>query len=229
MLGDNLLTLIDREVSFMLIRQMEPGVDGVFCYLVACETSREAVIIDPCGKEAELLAVIDDLQLKPVFIVNTHCHPDHTCGNAAVREATGALIVRHEADETLLEDPGAKKYFNRLGFPPSPPADRLVRDGDRLVFGALTLQVIHTPGHSPGSICLYAEGNLFTGDSLFVGAAGRVDVPGGDFATLIDSLTSKIAVLPDDTVIWPGHDYGDTLTSTIGREKKENPYLGGEW
>jgi glyoxylase-like metal-dependent hydrolase (beta-lactamase superfamily II) len=89
--------------------------------------------------------------------------------------------------------------------------------------------IIHTPGHSPGSICIYVENNLFTGDSLFVGAAGRVDVPGGDFTTLIESLADKIAVLPNDTIIWPGHDYGDTKTSTVGREKQENPYLGGEW
>jgi len=213
----------------MIIKQLQLGVDGVFCYLLACETSRKAVIIDPCGGENELLAILDELQVKPLFIVNTHCHPDHTCGNEIIGSATGASIIRHKADEILLQDPEAKEYFNRQGFPASPPADKLVQDGDRLVFGNYTLHIIHTPGHSPGSICLYGEGNLFTGDSLFVGAAGRVDVPGGDFTTLIDSLASKIAVLPEDTVVWPGHDYGDTVTSTIGREKKENPYLGGEW
>ena len=213
----------------MLIKQLQLGLDRVFCYLLACESSREAVIIDPCGNENELLALIDELQVKPLFIVNTHCHPDHTCGNEIIRNTTGASIIRHKADELLLQDPEAKKYFNRQGFPPSPPADQLVQDGDLLVFGKYTLHIIHTPGHSPGSICLYGDGNLFTGDSLFVGAAGRVDVPGGDFTTLIDSLVGKIAVLPENTLVWPGHDYGDTVTSTIGREKKENPYLGGNW
>jgi hydroxyacylglutathione hydrolase len=213
----------------MIIKQLKLGVDEVFCYLLACEKSREAVIIDPCGDEDEILSTINELQVKTLFIVNTHCHPDHTCGNAIIRGATGAPIMRHKADEQLLQDPEAKEYFNRQGFSPTPPAEGLVQDGDRLVFGNYTLHVIHTPGHSPGSICLYCDGNLFTGDSLFVGAAGRVDVPGGDFTTLINSLTVKIAVLPDDTVVWPGHDYGDTVTSSIGREKRENPYLGGEW
>jgi len=213
----------------MIIKQLQLGVEGVFCYLLACEESREAVIIDPCGDEDKLLSIIDELQVKILFIVNTHCHPDHTCGNAIIKGATGAPIIMHKADEQLLQNPAAKEYFKRQGFSPAPPAEGLVQDGDQLVFGNYTLHVIHTPGHSPGSICLYCDGNLFTGDSLFVGAAGRVDVPGGDFATLINSLAVKIAVLPDDTVVWPGHDYGDTVTSTIGREKRENPYLGGEW
>jgi hydroxyacylglutathione hydrolase len=213
----------------MLIKQLELGADKVFSYILACEATRQAVIIDPCGDEEQLLAAIQKLQLQPLFIVNTHCHPDHTCGNQIIREATGASIVRHEADELLLQDPEAKEYFNRQGFPPSPPADKIVKDGDRLEFGKYILKIIHTPGHSPGSICLSVDNNLFTGDSLFVGAAGRVDVPGGDFTTLVESLAAKIAVLPDETIIWPGHDYGDAKTSTVGREKKENPYLGGEW
>lgn len=213
----------------MIIRQLQLGADKVFCYILACENSGEAIIIDPCGDDAEVLASIREMRLKPLFIVNTHCHPDHTCGNRAVKEVTGAEIVMHEADERLLQEQSAKEYFNRQDFLPSPPTDRVVKDGDQLAFGRYTLNIIHTPGHSPGSICLYTDGNLFTGDSLFVGAAGRVDLPGGDFATLIESLENKIAALPDDTVIWPGHDYGDSITSTIGREKKENPYLGGEW
>jgi len=213
----------------MIIKQLELGVYRVFCYLLACEETRQAIVIDPCGDEEKLLSVIQELHLEPQFIINTHCHPDHTCGNQTVKDATGAAIVRHKADEHLLSDPAAQEYFNRQGFAPSPPADKIVTDGDRLEFGKYSLLIIHTPGHSPGSICIYAENNLFTGDSLFVGAAGRVDVPGGDFKTLLHSLADKIASLPDETVIWPGHDYGDSKTSTIGREKNENPYLGGEW
>jgi len=213
----------------MLIKQMELGADKVFCYILACEETRESVIIDPCGDEDELLAAIRELDLTPLFIINTHCHPDHTCGNEVIKDATGASIVRHEADELLLHDPVAGEYFSRQGFSPSPPADIIVKDGDCLAFGRYMLNIIHTPGHSPGSICIYVDNNLFTGDSLFVGAAGRVDVPGGDFSTLIASLADRIAVLPDTTVIWPGHDYGDSKTSTVGREKRENPYLGGEW
>jgi hydroxyacylglutathione hydrolase len=213
----------------VLIKQLESGKDKVFCYLLACEETGEAAVIDPCGDEDQLLTLLEELHLNPLFIVNTHCHPDHTCGNAVVKAATGAAIVRHEADELLLQDPEASEYFARQGFPSSPPADRLVKDGDQLNIGKYSLHIIHTPGHSPGSICIRAGDNLFTGDSLFVGAAGRVDVPGGDFITLIHSLAEKISVLPDETKIWPGHNYGDTRTSTVSREKKENPYLGGEW
>ena len=213
----------------MILKQLEIGADKVFCYILACEKTREAVIIDPCGDEDQLLAEIQKHALNIRLIINTHCHPDHTCGNKIIKDATGASIVRHQADEFLLQDPEAKEYFNRLGFPSSPSADKIVKDGDRLKFGKYTLNIIHTPGHSPGSICIYIGNNLFTGDSLFVGAAGRVDVPGGAFITLIESLADKIAVLPDETIIWPGHDYGDSKTTTVGREKKENPYLGGEW
>jgi glyoxylase-like metal-dependent hydrolase (beta-lactamase superfamily II) len=213
----------------MIIKQLMLGEDQVFCYILACEKSREAIIVDPCGEEDKLLLNINELQLQPVYIVNTHCHPDHTCGNAFIKESTGAEIVMHEADIALLTDPDAAEYFNRHGFTQSPPADLPVRDGDVLYFGNCRVEIIHTPGHSPGSICLYANGNLFTGDSLFVGAAGRVDVPGGDFNTLIDALSDKLAVLPEDTVIWPGHDYGESKTSTIGREKQGNPYMGGKW
>ena len=213
----------------MIIKQIMLGEDQVFCYILACERSGKAIIIDPCGEEDKLLAIIRELQLQPVYIVNTHCHPDHTCGNAITKEATGAEIVMHEADIALLADPDAAEYFNRHGFAPSPAADIPVGDGDILNFGDCQAEIIHTPGHSPGSICLYTDGNLFTGDSLFVGAAGRVDVPGGDFNTLIESLSNKLATLPDETVIWPGHDYGESKTSTIGREKQENPYMGGEW
>ena len=213
----------------MILKQLQLGADEVFCYILACEETRESVIIDPCGDDAKVFSLIEDMQLKPLYIVNTHCHPDHTCGNRAVKEATAAEIVMHEADVHLLQDQSAKEYFARQGFSPSPPVDRVVHDGDELIFGKHSIKIIHTPGHSPGSICLYTDGNLFTGDSLFVGAAGRVDVPGGDFATLIESLAEKIAVLPDETRIWPGHDYGDSITTTKKKKKKENPYLGGEW
>jgi glyoxylase-like metal-dependent hydrolase (beta-lactamase superfamily II) len=175
----------------MLIRQLELGADKVFCYILACEESGEAVVIDPCGEEEKLLAAIDELQLKPLFIINTHCHPDHTCGNEVIKEATGASIVRHAADELLLQEPGAKEYFARHGFPSSPPADMIVKGGERLTFGKYALSIIHTPGHSPGSICIYVDNNLFTGDSLFVGAAGRVDVPGG-----VNPLPPKLPFCP---------------------------------
>lgn len=212
----------------MIIKQVQVGPDKVFCYILGCEKTHEAVIIDPGGEDERLLAIIDELQLKLRYIINTHGHPDHTAGNEKLKKATGAEIVMHGDEQAFLHDSEAGEFFKRMG-PLSPEADMLVKDGAVLPFGEYILKVIHTPGHTPGSICLYTSGNLFTGDSLFVGAAGRVDLPGGDFQILTTSLENKIATLPDETVIWPGHDYGDTITSTIGREKKENPFLGGEW
>ena len=113
----------------------------------------------------------------------------------------------------------------QMGFAPSPPADVEVSDGDTIPFGKETLTVIHTPGHTPGGICLFTDGNLFTGDTLFVGAVGRTDFPGGSMETLLRSIGEKILSLPDDTVIWPGHDYGSRPSSTVGDEKRHNPYI----
>ena len=214
----------------MIIEQLAVGPEQVFCYILGCEATGKGAVIDPGGDEEIVLTRIRALSLTISSIINTHCHPDHTAGNQFIKERTGAPVVMHRLDAKMLCDPEARRFFKELGYPgePSPP-DQLVEDGDILTMGAYSLKVIHTPGHTPGSICIYCDGNLFTGDSLFVGAAGRVDVPGGDFMTLMRSLEEKIATLPDETMVWPGHDYGDSLFTTIGTEKKSNPYLGGEW
>ncbi len=213
----------------MQITQLTTGTMQVFCYLIGCPASRHAAVIDPGGDEEKILAIAAAAGMTIRWIVNTHGHPDHTLGNARLREATGAAIVMHVDDARWITTPEAGAAFASMGLPFSPPPDRTVTDGEVLPLGEFGLTVLHTPGHSPGSICLLAPGNLFTGDSLFVGAAGRVDLPGGSFETLMASLAAKLLPLPDDTVIWPGHDYGDTPTSTIGIEKQQNPYLGGEW
>ncbi len=213
----------------MIIKQVVTGLLEVFCYILGCEETREAVIIDPGGDEEQLLDLVNGMNLTVKYIINTHNHPDHVCGNARIKQATGAQVVMHEDDHKFFNKTEPSAWSGQFGFPRPPPPDRLVRDNDIIHFGRHELTVIHTPGHSPGSICLLGEGNLFTGDSLFVGAAGRVDIPGGDFNTQMNSLAEKIVPLPEETIVWPGHDYGDTPTSSIGREKRENPYLGGEW
>jgi len=215
----------------MLVRQYIVGHMKECTYLLVCEESGQAVVVDPGGDGDELLRFIRERHLRVAHIVITHNHPDHTRGNRRIVAATGAEVVMHRADRDLLAGEAAVAFFRRLDFPSSdaPPPDRLAEHGDTIVFGNLAIEVIHTPGHSPGSICLLGAGHLFTGDSLFVGAAGRVDLPGGDFRTLMDSLEKRLAPLPDETTVWPGHDYGDTRSSTIGREKRENPYLGGQW
>jgi hydroxyacylglutathione hydrolase len=209
----------------MIIKQMPVGQMAVFGYIVGCEETLECVLIDPAGSEEQVLRVLSRKKLQPRYIINTHGHPDHTCGNQWIQEKTGAKIVMHEADAGLFDTPAARVMARQMGFRPSPPVDWQVRDGDLISFGRETLRVIHTPGHTPGGICLYGRGNLFTGDTLFVGAAGRTDLPGGSLEILLHSFREKIRTLPDDTVIRPGHDYGDRPTSTIGREKQTNPYF----
>ena len=130
----------------------------------------------------------------------------------------------HEKDAADVAGFMNKAFSMSLGKRPSPKPELVVRDGDVISFGRTGLKVIHTPGHTRGSMCLYGEGNLFTGDTLFVGAVGRTDLKGGSLDVLLESL-KKLIELPPETVVWPGHDYGDTPTSTIAREKKTNPYI----
>ncbi len=132
----------------------------------------------------------------------------------------------HEADDKFFNDPAVRETSSQeLGLPPPDPVDIKLKDGDVLQVGMLNIDVIHTPGHTPGSVCYLVEGNLFTGDTLFVGAAGRTDLIGGSLNTLIESIEEKLIVLPKQTVVWPGHDYGESPSSTIGREMEENPYI----
>jgi hydroxyacylglutathione hydrolase len=197
----------------------------VITYLVACEDSGEALLIDPGGPSDELTAKLREEGWRLAWVVNTHGHADHTAGNDHWVEATGARIVIHRLDWEFFRTPAMQAAARAEGFPPLTRADVLVDDGDQIPLGACPALVIHTPGHTPGGICLAFPGHLFTGDTLFVSAAGRTDLPGGSLDRLIASLEEKIMPLPDDTRIWPGHDYGETPTSTLGEEKLNNPYL----
>ena len=188
----------------MIIRQLEVGMMDNFCYLVGCETSRQAVVIDPGADVDTILAAAADEGLTITKIVNTHAHGDHTAGNAALRAQTGARIMIHTDDAS--------------GYP---AADDFLSDEDTIQFGSVRMRVIHTPGHTPGGICLYADGNLFTGDTLFVGDSGRTDLPGSDRPTLGASIR-RLMKLPEDTIVWPGHDYGPSPSSTLGWEKRHN-------
>ena len=209
----------------MILKRKVVGTLAVNAFIIGCEQTKEAIIIDPAGSEEKLAQYITDAELTLKHIVNTHGHPDHTCGNKKMKDLTGATVLMHEEDEKLLSDPAVSAMFQAWGLEPSPPADEFIDEGDEIKVGKLSFSVIHTPGHSPGSVCLYGEGHIVTGDTLFVGAVGRTDLPGGSMDTLIKSLKEKIFPLPDETVVLPGHDYGDTPTSTLGKEKKTNPYL----
>lgn len=212
----------------MRIKQLTVGSMAVCCYLVSCEETGKGIVIDPGGDEKKILAAISDEKIAVQYIVNTHGHPDHVCANGPVKEATGAPIVMHEEDASFFGRPDVQHYFSMLGLPPSPPPDKLVKHDDVLSVGVLSFRVIHTPGHTPGGICLYAAPHLFSGDTLFVGAVGRTDFPGGNLQLFMRSIREHLLCLPDETVVWPGHGYGGSR-STIGAEKRHNPYLNGDF
>ena len=188
----------------MIIKQLEIGYMENFCYLVGCDNTRKALVIDPGDDIDQILAAAEKEGLEIVTIVNTHGHGDHTAGNANLKELTGARIFIHVLD--------ADNY---------PEADVLLNEEKTLQLGDITFDIIHTPGHTPGGICLFAQGNLFTGDTLFVGDSGRTDLADGHRPTLGKSIR-RLMEMPDDTIVWPGHNYGPMPSSTIGWEKRNN-------
>ena len=209
----------------MDIKQIRLARMAVFCYLIGDENSKTCALIDPAFDIGRILSEAQRLQYRITHIINTHGHSDHTAGNRAVKAATGAQLLIHELDAQRLGKMLHNTFSRILGGKGSPRPDVLLRDGDIVRIGETNLKVLHTPGHTPGSICLYADGNLFTGDTLFVGAVGRIDLPGGSRLQLRTSFREKIFVLPGETIVWPGHDYGPAPTSNIAHEQKTNPFI----
>lgn len=209
----------------MQIQQVKLSKMATFGYLVIDDATRTCALIDPAFDTGRLLDMASGPGLQITHVINTHSHSDHTAGNAAVAAATGAKICIHRLDAAALG-----KLFNRgfsrlMGGKGSPPPDVLLEDTDTLKIGTVALTVIHTPGHTPGGICLQTGNHLFTGDTLFVGSAGRTDLPGGNRRHLERSIATRICTLPGETIIWPGHDYGSRPRSTIDREKRSNPFM----
>jgi len=212
----------------MTIQMFTVGKLFTNCYIVACPETKEAIIIDPgfeSVSEAEkVFKFIEEKALKPKFVVNTHGHPDHICGNGLVKGKFQTPILIHEKDAFMLGRLG-RVIAKFAGFEnSSPSADALLKDGDIISFGKINLKVMHTPGHSPGSISLVGKKEVFTGDTLFAGSIGRTDIPRGSVLDIKESLR-KLACLPDDFKVYPGHG----PTTTIGEEKRSNPFLLVEW
>lgn len=198
------------------------------CYVVACQETKETIIIDPGfdkANEAEkIVKFITENSLKLKFVVNTHGHPDHVCGNGIIKENFKTPILIHEKDAFMLGKLG-KVLAKLFGFnTTSPPANILLKDEDTIKFGKITLTVMHTPGHSPGSICLTGENEVFTGDTLFAGSIGRTDLPQSSEKDMKNSL-EKLKCLPNHFMVYPGHG----PTTTVREEKENNPFLNLEW
>ena len=191
------------------------------CYLVADPETRAAAIVDP-GEESDLFLArlaSEDWTLRAIWL--THAHLDHVAGVAAMREATGAPVWLHAGDRRLYDH--APDQARAYGFTLDrlAPPDRAFREGEPAVVGGLAFDVLHTPGHSPGSVSLAGYGVAFVGDVLFAGSVGRTDLPGGDTATLLASIRDKLYALPDETVVYSGHG----PATTIGEEARANPFV----
>ncbi len=213
-------------MSQPIIRQIKVGPFQVFTYIVACPETRKAVVIDPAGEEERLLSLIKKEAFEIGYILNTHGHTDHVLANERLKKDLAAPTCMHELEIRFFSQKEVREVTEKeLGLQTPAPADVPLKHGEVLGVGTLNIKVLHTPGHTPGSVCYWVEGNLFTGDTLFVGAAGRTDLTGGSLDILLESIEKKILTLPKETILWPGHDYGDTPTSTLSREMQENPYI----
>jgi len=194
----------------MFVKMFTVGMLGTNCFLVGDTESHEALIIDPgFDRESEAKNILNEIErngFKVKYIINTHGHPDHHGGNRAIKESTKAPILIHEYDAPMISNP---------------PADRKLHDGDLIEVGSIKLRVIHTPGHSKGSIILLGADAVFSGDTLVAGSIGRFDLPGGSIDEIKNSLKNKLLTLPDHLKVYPGHG----PVSTIGEERRNNPFL----
>ncbi|KPJ59644.1 MAG: MBL fold metallo-hydrolase [Latescibacteria bacterium DG_63] len=205
----------------MLLRKLVVGELATNCYIVGCATTGEGMVIDPGGDAEAILYAIEDMKLDIRTILNTHGHIDHIRANTEMKEATGAELVIHEYDASMLVDSAANLSSFAASAVVSPPADRLLREGDRVKVGSMLFDVLHTPGHTAGGISLVWESIVFSGDTLFAGSIGRTDFPGGSLELLLHSIRTKLLTLPSTTTVLPGHG----PNTTIGDERKWNPFL----
>ena len=205
----------------MIIEKLEVGPIMANCFIVGCEETKQAAVIDPGDEADRILMTLAQHALVVKYLINTHSHFDHVSANKRMKEVTGAPLAIHPDDAPMLAELSRSAMMFGLSAENSPEPDILLKDGDEISFGNISFKIIHTPGHSQGGICLYTKGHLFAGDTLFAGSIGRTDLPGGNYDSLISNIKNKLLVLDEDTIVYTGHG----PETTIGNEKRMNPFL----
>lgn len=209
----------------VIINRLVVGSLSANCWIVGSGPEGEGIVIDPGGNAEVIHKAIVDSGLDIKVIVLTHGHSDHIAALYEIQDSTGAEVAIHVADADFLEGRGSLSSQFGISYKTPPTPDRLLREGDIIDIGSLSFSVVHTPGHTPGSICLLTEGKVFTGDTLFRRGIGTTLMPGSSRRQLIDSIHTRLMVLPDSTIVYPGHG----RETTIGAERRDNPYVRNNW
>jgi glyoxylase-like metal-dependent hydrolase (beta-lactamase superfamily II) len=213
------------ETSRLVLKQVEIGPMMNFIYLIGCAETREAAVVDPAWDVERIRRIADESDLTIKHILVTHAHPDHVNGLEGLLEATDAKVYMQADEQDYMREIAARFRVPVDFMKRRSSSFHAISDTETIHIGKLPIQFLHTPGHTPGSQCFLVEENLISGDTLFINACGRVDLPGGDPEKMWWSLNRRLAALGDDTVLYPGHNYADHPTSTIGEQKRTNPYL----
>lgn len=214
--------MAEPQVSELMVRGIVVGIFAENCWIIGSRRTGEGIVIDPGDQPSEILHLARDMGLKIKIIANSHAHIDHVLGVRGVQEATGAKFLLHP-DELEIARASVQMAALWLGQPVEPPPepDALLTEGDEVEVAGVKLKVIHTPGHTPGSVSFYTNGLLFSGDTLFCGSIGRTDLPGGDYDQEMASIVDRLLKLPDDTIVLPGH----MQETKIGIERQANPFV----
>ncbi len=191
------------------------------CYLVFCPETLECAVVDPGAEGDQIIRLIEKRGFKPTLLLNTHGHIDHIGANKDIKERYDIPLYIHSADSPMLESVLQSEMGILMGAKDSPPSDHFFEDGEKIEIGKSFLKVIHTPGHSPGSVSFLGDGFLLSGDTLFCGGVGRTDLPGGSWQEMVSSINNKILTLPDEMIVLPGHG----PHTTVGQEKSSNPFI----
>ena len=215
----------EPQVSEIIIRGIVVGVFQENCWVIGNRRTGEAICIDPGDQHEEILAMARDMGVAIKAIANSHAHVDHILGVRGVQDATGAKFYMHRKEAPIAAQAAKSALmFTGQEVEPPPNPDFFPEEGDEIEVEGVKLTVMHTPGHTPGSLSYYTDGLLFSGDTLFQGSIGRTDLPGGDYAMEMESIVDKLLALPDDTIVLPGH----MSETQIGFERQANPFVA-DW